>query len=78
MSFDYNKFHDEVFWCCERINPLECPECEGYGETMYMVCYGGPPQEHWDVCELCVGYGNVDNHDVPVDWAQEWLAGSKR
>ena len=75
MSFSYSLFCDEVLWCCEQVDSLECPECGGYGECMEMVCYGGPPVEKHYTCEYCQGEGVVVNEDVPEDWHREWLTG---
>lgn len=38
---------------------VECPECGGSGRRMTMVCYGGPPIERWEWCDLCEGEGVI-------------------
>lgn len=40
-------------------NLIDCHECGGAGETMAMVCYGGPPHEVTEWCQACDGTGKV-------------------
>jgi DnaJ-class molecular chaperone len=44
-------------WTNERIDL--CETCQGEGEGMMMVCYGGPPIETIGPCPDCDGTGNA-------------------
>ena len=54
-----------------------CETCEGTGQCMSMVCYGGPPLEVMDTCPDCDGTGEVEvaaTPAPPMNSYQAWLA----
>lgn len=38
-----------------------CETCSGSGEAMYMVCYGGFPEEIQKDCRDCDGTGQIES-----------------
>ena len=38
---------------------LVCETCQGFGECMQTVCYGGPPVEETRPCPDCGGKGEI-------------------
>lgn len=77
MRFDPDKFRDDVLFCALFVDAMECPECGGQGEVMFMVCYGGPPLERYETCGMCSGECLIENLELPEYWwrpdEQKWM-----
>lgn len=76
MSFNYERFRDQVLLCCAQVDPLECPECGGYGKIIFDCDpYTGElfDTSVYDTCTHCEGYGCIVNEDISKDWHREWL-----
>lgn len=74
MKFNADKFHTDVFWCAQWVDNEECEECGGTGETMHMVCYGGPPIEKYETCEFCEGNGQIVQEPKSPFWLREYFS----
>lgn len=49
----------------------ECKTCDGSGETMTMVCYGGMPFEKKELCPDCNGSGMIETQKQFLEKDQE-------
>ena len=58
MKYEYERYH--------TFQPIECPNCNGTGGRDTRPKSGGDPFEddiyYWNECNLCSGYGNLENH----------------